>query len=197
MRHAPVRATLVAGVCLAIVSCSPPSQPAQTRQADIEAEYRPTGTIKDIMDSIVDPSADVIWESVAEILTAAGTEERRPHTDDEWKTVRRAAIRILEATNLVQMPGREVARSGEKAEHPGIELPPEEIARLIAGDRSRFISLAHGLHDAAREALTAIDAHDGQSLFTAGEHLDRACESCHLVYWYPPGKAPVGGGSVR
>lgn len=75
MRHAPVCAALVAGVCLAIAACSGSSQPAQTRQADIEAEYRLTGTIKDIMDSIVDPSADVIWESVAEILTAAGAKD--------------------------------------------------------------------------------------------------------------------------
>jgi hypothetical protein len=166
-------------------------------QAETSPGFRPTSSIKDIMDSLVDPSADVIWESVAEIVTADGTELRRPHTDDEWKTVRRAAIRIIEATNLLQMPDRQVARRGERSEHPGIELAPEQIGALIAGDRPRFVTLAHGLHDVGREALAAIDARDGDALFTAGERLDRACENCHLVYWYPPGKAPVGGGSVR
>ena len=86
------------------------------------------------MDSTVDPSADVIWESVAIVVTAAGTEEMAPHTDEEWKIVRRAAIRVIEATNLLQMPGRLVAHPGDKSENPNIELAPEDIcwsARLL------------------------------------------------------------------
>ena len=166
-------------------------------QSDGSSDFRPTATIKDIMDSLVDPSADEIWESVAEIVTAAGTEERRPQTDDEWKAVRRAAVRIVESTNLLQMPGRLVARPGEKSENPGIELAPEQVNELIQADRRRFVTLAHDLHAAGVDALTAIDDRDGAALFTAGEGLDRACENCHLVYWYPPGKAPKGGGSVR
>lgn len=159
--------------------------------------YRPTATIKDIMDSFVDPSADVIWESVAEIVTESGTEMRRPHTDDEWKSVRRAAVRIVEATNLLQMTGRSVAHPGEKSENPGIELGPEEVNALIQADRPAFITHANELQTVAREAVAAIDARNGDALFTVGERLDRACENCHLVYWYPPGKAPKGGGSVR
>ena len=44
--------------------------------------YRPTATIKAIMDSLVDPSADVLCESVATVITRAGTEERQPRTDE-------------------------------------------------------------------------------------------------------------------
>src|SRR5262245_5368168 len=68
-----------------------------------QPEYRPTATIKDIMDSIVDPSADELWESVATVVTATGTEERQPRTDEEWKAVRQDAIRIVEAANLLLM----------------------------------------------------------------------------------------------
>ena len=50
------------------------------------AQFRPTATIKDIMDSMVDPSADTLWESVATIVSAAGTEERRPKTDEDGRT---------------------------------------------------------------------------------------------------------------
>ena len=53
----------------------------QTRQP--QPEYRTTATIKDIMDSMVDPNADFLWESVATIVTTAGTEERAPRTDEE------------------------------------------------------------------------------------------------------------------
>lgn len=161
------------------------------------AEYRPTATIKDIMDSTVDPSADVIWDSVAIIISATGTEEKAPKTDEEWKAVRGAAIRIIEATNLLQVPGRAVARAGDKSEFPGIELAPEEIQKLLDEDRRSFVTLAHGLHDAGMAALKAIDARDAAALLTSGETLDTACENCHLKYWYPPGKAPAGAGSAR
>jgi hypothetical protein len=148
-------------------------------------EYRTTATIKDIMDSMVDPNADYIWESVATIVTAAGTEERQPRTDEDWLTLRRRAIPLIEATNLLQMPGRHVAKPGEKSENPGIELGPEEIEVRINQDRATFMEFARALHDAVLPALKAIDAKDVKGLSDAGEHIDTACENCHLKYWYP------------
>ena len=152
---------------------------------DPQPEYRPTATIKDIMDSTVDPSADFLWDSVATVVTAAGTEERAPRTDEEWTNVRRRAIQLVEATNLLQVPGRHVARPGEKSENPGIELGPEEIETVINRDRAAWIKFAHGLHDAVVPALKAIEAKNVQALSDAGEQIDTACENCHLKYWYP------------
>ena len=152
---------------------------------DPQPEYRPTATIKDIMDSTVDPSADFLWDSVATVVTAAGTEERAPRTDEEWTNVRRRAIQLIEATNLLQVPGRHVAKPGEKSENPGIELGPEEIETVINQDRATWIKFAHGLHDAVMPALNAIEAKNVQALSDAGELIDTACENCHLKYWYP------------
>jgi hypothetical protein len=146
---------------------------------------RPVATIKDIMDSIVDPSADALWQSVATVSSAAGIEDRQPRTDDEWADVRRDAIRLVEATNLLIMEGRHVAKRGEKAENPGVELDPEKIEKLINDDRQAFVELAHGLQDASLPALNAIDARNADALLAAGAGIDRACESCHLKYWYP------------
>jgi hypothetical protein len=148
-------------------------------------EYRASATVKDIMDSMIDPSADALWDSVATIVSAAGTEERAPHTDEEWKIVRQHAIRLVEATNLLLIPGRHVARPGEKAENPEVELAPEEIERRINEDRATWTTLAHGLHDAALPALRATEAKNPQALFDAGEQIDTACENCHQKYWYP------------
>src|SRR5262245_53402991 len=107
-----------------------------------------TATIKDIMDSMVEPSADEIWDSVATISNAKGVEERQPRTDEEWAAVRRRAITLLEATNLITMEGRHVAKPGEKARVEAIELPPEEIENRINQDRGRFVALARALHAA-------------------------------------------------
>ena len=155
----------------------------QTGQPD--PGYRPTATIKDLMDSLVDPSGDFLFDSVATIVSASGTEERAPHTDEEWTNVRRAAIRVIEATNLLVMPGRHVAKPGEKSDNPEVELGPEAIEGLINKDRTAWTNLAHGLNDAATLAFQAIEAKNASALSNAGEKMDTACENCHLRYWYP------------
>jgi hypothetical protein len=149
-----------------------------------EAEYRPTTTIKDLMNGLVDPAADTIWNSVATTITTKGTVEKAPHTDEEWATVRGSAIQLLEASNLLQIPGRHAAKPGQRNEQ-GIELQPEQIETLINQDRQAWIALAHGLHDAATLALNAADAKDPAKVLESGEQIDNACERCHQQYWYP------------
>jgi hypothetical protein len=165
------------------------------------SSLQPEATIKDIMDSMVDPSADVLWESVATIVSAAGIEERQPRTDDDWKNVHRHAVILVEATNLLKMEGRHVAKSKEKSENPGIELEPEQMEQLIKDDRQAFIKFAQGLHDAALPALRATEERDPKALLDAGEAIDTACENCHLKYWYPldkqAEKAKEGAASPR
>ncbi len=48
------------------------------RAAQETDTYRPTATIKDIMNAMVDPSADYIWDSVSTQISAAGIVERAP-----------------------------------------------------------------------------------------------------------------------
>jgi hypothetical protein len=177
-----------------IAACNRAQQPAPS-------SLQPEATIKDIMDSMVDPSADVLWESVATIVSAAGIEERQPRTDDDWKNVHRHAVILVEATNLLKMEGRHVAKPKEKSENPGIELEPEQMEQLIKDDRQAFIKFAQGLHDAALPALRATEARDPKALLDAGEAIDTACENCHLKYWYPldkqAEKAKEGAASPR
>ncbi len=150
-----------------------------------EVEYHLTATVRDLMNATIDPSADVVWESVATIETKAGTEKKAPHTDQEWAHLRYQALQLAEAANLLQMPGRHVAGTGEKNEQ-GIELQPEEIEALINRDRAAWINFCHGLQDAAGQALQAIDAKNLDGIQDAGLKIDTACENCHVKYWYPP-----------
>ena len=34
-------------------------------------------------------------------------------------------------------------------------------------------------------AFAAARSHDKNAVFNVGEEIDNACESCHIVYWYP------------
>jgi len=185
---------LVGVTVFVVVACNRTPPPPSS-------SFRPTSTIKDIMDSLVDPSADFLWDSVSTIVSAAGTEERQPKTPEEWANVRRRAIALIEATNLLLMEGRHVAKPGEKAENEEVELGPEEIEKLINEDRASWIKNTHALNDATMIALKAIDAKNAAGLLDAGEGIDTACENCHLKYWYPLSKqaekAKEGAGSVK
>jgi len=144
-----------------------------------------TATIKDIMDSMVDPSGDFMFDSVAQIADEHGITEKAPKTDEEWEEVRHHAMILLEAPNLLTMEGRKVAQPHERSKNPQVELQPEQIQKLVDDDRASFVRRARRLQDAAAEALKAIDAKDKDALFHSIESIDKACEGCHLHYWYP------------
>ena len=159
-------------------------------------EVRPTATIREVMDSMVDPSADVLWESVATIVNEKGIEDRRPRTDDEWAHVKRSAVTLVEATNLLLID-RPAGRADEVSANPNIELSPAEIDALRAKDPETWKTFLKALYDSAIPALNAINAKDADALLNAGEGIDVACENCHLHYWYPPGKVPPAVPSQR
>jgi hypothetical protein len=177
----------VACVCTLLVNN------ACRRQEEVpQPEYTTTATIKDIMLGIIDTSADDIWNAVQTVVGPDGVEEREPRTDEEWLVVRHAAIRLVEASNLLMIPGRKTARPHEKSETPGIELEPEEMDVLINQDRPAFYKRARALHDVAAQLLAAADAKDAKQLFEHGDDLEVACEGCHSQYWYPNQVLPPG-----
>jgi hypothetical protein len=181
IRHS--RAALLPGSLLALTAVSP-GLPA----AAAEPLFRPTASIQELMEGQIDPAADALWDSVAYIATTTGTEDRRPRTDAEWQAVRIQALNLIEAGNLLTMPGRRVEL---KTQPVGLgELRPDEIQRRIAASRENFVQFAHVLQDAAAAALAAIDARNAQGLMDAGGVIDAACEACHVTYWYPNQSRP-------
>lgn len=144
----------------------------------------PTATIQDLMDAEVDPAADFIWDSVGTIITATGVEERQPRTDEQWQELRRRAITLVEAANLLVIPGRHVASNEFPSAGPGV-LSAAEIQRKLEADPASFNGFALALREVALRELLAIDHKDVGALSAAGEAMDDACEACHLANWYP------------
>jgi cytochrome c556 len=172
-----VNSVLVASLLVVAGACS--------RREPPPTDLVRSATIKDIMDSMVDPSGDFLFESVAEIADERGVTEKAPQTDQEWAQVRRHALVLLEAPNLLAMEGRKVARPHERSNNPQVELQPEDIQKSVDGDRPSFVRRAQQLQESAEMVLKAVDSRDPTALFHAIESIDRACENCHLHYWYP------------
>src|SRR4051812_36413832 len=68
--------------------------------------FKPVADTKLLMQSVVDPNADIVWDAVKTIDTPKGVEEIRPRTDEQWALVRNAAVTVAESGNLLMMVPR-------------------------------------------------------------------------------------------
>jgi hypothetical protein len=145
-------------------------------------------TIKDIMDSRVDPAGDYLFESDVQISDATGIHQKQPHTAKQWAEVRHQLQVLIDAPDLITAPGRKAANPEDRSRNPAVENEPEQIQRLMDSQHADFVVRAGRLRDAARIGMTAAQANDSKALFKAISGIDKACESCHLHYWYPNDK---------
>lgn len=175
---------------VALPSCTSQSVPeAKSAPSDLTAYV----SIKELMQNIIDPIADNIFDAVGSDVTAKGIVDTRPVTDDDWAKVRQGAVTLAESTNLLKMP-RPVAPPGDTNKSIGPnapELSPEQIQAKIEQDRELWNRHANQLRDDALKVLAIVKAKDVDALFQAGSDIDRACETCHLEYWYPGDKKAV------
>jgi hypothetical protein len=150
------------------------------------SEFNTAATIRDVMNTLIDPTADTLWNAVRFENTEDGAREYRPEPDEDWAALRRAAVATIEGGNSLMIPGRRVAAPGATTEFPEYEFMPDEVQARLDENRAAFDGFAQGLQAAAVEILGAIDARNVELLSEKGGALDEACESCHIQYWYRP-----------
>ena len=165
--------------------------PATVVPSASTTHFKPTATLQEIMLSVIDPNIDPIWNSISTEITATGTIEKRPETDEDWAVLRNHAINLREVSNLLVIEGRDVAHSHANTSSHESELQAQAIQALIAAQWPEFILRAHALHDAANLAVEAIDAKNVDRLEEVGGIIEHACESCHSQFWYPDDKLPT------
>ena len=119
--------------------------------------FQTAANMKDLMLNVLDPAADGIWESVGTIMTAEGTFEKAPQTDDEWAVVRMNAIQLAESGNLLMLPSR-------------------------SSGNAEWIAEAKALIDQSSRAIKAVDAKDKDALFTIGGDIYDVCTNCHKQF---------------
>jgi hypothetical protein len=119
--------------------------------------FKPVADNKLLMQAVIDPMADVVWDSVKTIVTAKGTEDIRPRTEEEWTAVRNAAVALTESGNLLMLVPR-------------------------AKDGGEWMKRSQELINTGEAAIRAIDAKNADRLFTVGGDIYEACSNCHRQY---------------
>ena len=141
------------GVAL-MAGCSQPPAPSPIA---VTPPYNTALNMKQVMSWVIDPAADVVWESVAIIITEKGENQKSPKTDEEWAVVRNGAATLVESGNLLMLQGR-------------------------ARDDKDWNAAAKRLSDAATVALNAAEKKDVEALFDSGATIFNACSACHGKY---------------
>jgi cytochrome c556 len=108
----------------------------------------PTATMRQLMLDLIHPASNDI------LLTIY---RGGPTDDKEWATVRRNALTLAEAGNLLMMPSR-------------------------ARDDADWAKDVKGLVDAGNAAYKAAEAKNAQALAAVAAPLDASCTICHKQY---------------
>jgi hypothetical protein len=143
-----VKRAVALGVALLAMGCRNETGPP----------FEPRADVKELMISMVDPAADVLWDSVGTIISEEGVDEWYPKTDEEWAKVRASTVVIMEAGNLLMIGNR-------------------------ARDQKLWMEMSRGMIEAGAKALAAVETRDPDAVFAVGEDVYVACDRCHGLYW--------------
>ena len=121
------------------------------------AGFEPIATVKQIMDGIVAPASDTVYQSVSIIVSEAGVQENFPKTQAEWDVVAASAAALAEAGGLLTMGNRLV-------------------------DEDQWPGLAKAMTDASLISKKAAEDRDKDALLASGEALNESCDNCHRAY---------------
>ena len=156
MGHQPRRLVTTTSLLFAgmlVAQCSrTPAQP------EGQPSFKPVATVDEVMDGIVIPSSQAIFDAV---VYSNGELVQSPKTDDDWFNLRIHALAVAEAGNLLMMPPR-------------------------AKDNGDWMKVALALNDAAMMVARAAEKKDTDALLEAGGEMYNACTACHEKFIMEP-----------
>lgn len=139
-----------------LTSCSAPEE-TDSATSDVTSNFNTTLNMQEIMAYVLEPAADIIWDSGGWVLDAAGYEELYPTTDDGWNYVKAQAAIVVESGNIMALPGR-------------------------AMDNDAWMIYAKGMSEAGLLAMKAAEAQNEEDFFQAGAQMYSVCTACHQAY---------------
>jgi hypothetical protein len=162
---------------------APPASPSSALWGDM----KPVVSVKELMRDMIDPIADNIFDSIAIVDTAHGTEQRLPKTEEDWDKIRIGAVTLAEGAYLLKIP-RPFAPAGDDSTLSpveGEELSPAQIQAKLERDPVLWNAKIEALRNVGLEVMDIVKTRKVDELWDASDNLDAACENCHVQFWYP------------
>lgn len=150
------KTTLILLLGGALAACSAPEETETASVTDTPA-FNTTLDVTEIMNLVLEPASDILWDSGGWVLDASGYEELYPTTDEGWAYVRAQAAVVVESGNMLALPGR-------------------------AEDNDAWMIYAEGLSEAGILAMEAAASQNEEDFFQAGAQLYSVCTACHQAY---------------
>jgi hypothetical protein len=140
---------MLMGVCAAVAGCSKPQPQPKFEYLDM----------KEFMGHVVDPGSWAYWHASGTVTTPEGEKSLAPTTEEGWDAAESGAAEVMQAGNLLQLPG--------------YSRGPE------------FDAFARDLIVKAKTAKDAAEAKDSKAMFAAGAAMYLVCVDCHAKYVIP------------
>lgn len=181
----PVQILLAAALLASLSACDKkPAEPAAGPVVGPVAK----ASIQELMKSVVEPASAIVWKTPDYFSDPEAAAKVKPEQKDaDWAALRKGAVALAEAPNLLAMEGRVVVNPGGKLQDEGQQgnLTAAQINDKLKTNRAQFLVFSKLLQDATVQTLDAIDKKNPDALLEAGGKIDEACEACHKVFWYP------------
>ena len=123
-----------------------------------EVPFRPVANVSELMQTMIDPAADVVWDAVGTVITYDGVDHWEPETDEEWALVLNGAMTLTESANLLMLGDR-------------------------ARDQETWMRMSQGMVEAGMLAVEAAQNQDVEAIYGVGEAIYNSCDRCHNLYW--------------
>jgi len=149
-------ALFVSGIGFVIASARTARQ-ASAAVDPAAASLTPVASVKQIMKGIVSPAATAVFNSVGTTVSAQGTEEKAPQTDEEWEALGNSAAALIESGNLLLIGGRAV-------------------------DKGDWVKQSQAMIEAGKATLKATQAKSAEQVLSSGEAVNKSCDDCHRLY---------------
>jgi hypothetical protein len=125
---------------------------------DGRAPYIKAHSLQQLMDTVMEPDAQIFWRSSGAVNDVGGSRDLTPTTAEGWAAAQSAAATVAETGNLLLTP-------------------------MYSKDRGAdWIEFAQDLVRAGKQAETAAIDRDGDAMFETGAKLSEACSACHQAY---------------
>jgi hypothetical protein len=151
---------LVLAACAAALAACSPKTPAAKSAG--EPKINTDLPMTEFMGHFVDPAAFMYWKNSGTMVDEKGEHDLTPTTDEGWDVLVTGATMLVEAGNVLQLPGR---------------------TRAPEADWNKY---ARMLTERALIARAAAEKHDKTAVFEEGAKVYEVCVACHEQFVIQP-----------